>query len=185
MIRDQSGLPFFLTGRLGLYDPQNPDNEVQDSWDRESIEIGGSPILYYRLLTKNAKIDPLYNEIRDKIWSEEPFKICALFTPARPLQPLDQFGIDNPVDVIFTFNRTAFLDAVRELPTSGSLIFSVVDRTWWEVIQSNINITEDLDRMLWSRHRLQAYARSYQPTATEHDPARMGFVTNKTDLPIR
>jgi hypothetical protein len=183
MIRRPNGTPYVVPGRLGLYSPNNPDHSLMDRIDMEAIKMGGSPILYYRVIIKGAKVDPLYHEIRDKLYAP-PVEICSVFSPPTPLQNQDQFGIDSPTDVLFTFNLTNFTTTAGELPTTGSLIFTVVDRNWWEIIQPNINILTDMDRMIWNKLRVQVNARKYQPTATEHDPGRYGYATN-VGFPIR
>lgn len=183
MIKRTNGTPYVLPGRLGLYSPSSPDHDLMDRIDQEAIRMGGSPILYYRLIMQGAKVDPLYHEIRDKLYAP-PVEVCTLFQPPTPLQNIDPYGIDNPTDILFTFNKTHFLAQVGELPTAGSQIYTIVDNNYWEIIQPNINIVTDMDRMIWGNIRIQVNARRYQQTSTEHDPGKMGYETNVA-FPVR
>ena len=181
-LRRPDGKPCRPTGRLATFEPATTEHDLFDRYDQEAIQIGSSPLLYYRLRVSGSKVDPLYNEIRDKIYDIEPYNVCGHWKPATPMQGIELFGIDSPVDTMFFFNRVQFLSVVNEPPTSGSLLFSCVDRIAWEIIQTSTNIASDGDRFKWGRHRFLVIARNYQPTATENDPFGLGTATN-TQVP--
>ena len=154
-------------GSIRSYRPGGQDQKLLSSLDREQIELAGSPIVYYPAFV-DQQFDPVYMESRDTIIAQEGFRLYAQFEPVRPIQSLAGFGIDSPDEMLFNFNLEKFKCVVGQMPKVKSLVYCEWDRTWWEVIQNDL----DQPFKLWTKFRLQVVTKKYQRSRTEQNPTR-------------
>ncbi len=161
------GTQYELGGKESLksYRPGAQDQTLFDSWDKEQIELGGSPVVYHPVKV-DTDYDDVYMESRDQTIVQEGYKIYASFEPIRPIQEMSAFGIDSPDEMLFNFNLTEWRDVIGSMPALKSLFFCEWDNTWWEVIQNN----QGEIYKLWTKFRLQVVARKYQRSRADQHP---------------
>lgn len=171
MIKNVDGSPYQTTGSLQQYNPQNVEFDLFNSWDQESIEIGGSPVYYYEVFIQSNTLDPLYLEDRGKIFSPTPVCLYAIYDPVPAQNYMTTFGIDAPDEIMFEFNYRAVLEALGHPPKVGSRLFTPHRREHWEIIQRGDEVYK-----MWGQLRLQVMCVRFQETLTTSN----GKVTEKT-----
>lgn len=180
-IRKTDGSNYNVGGRKALqsYRPDGQDIKLLDEWDQEQINLAGSPIIYYPCYI-DTDYDTLYMESVDSIIAQEGYRLICQFEPVRPTQDLGAFGIDSPDEVLFNFNLTKWKEIVGEMPRVKSLLFAEWDKTFWEIIQGNL----ENPFKLWSKFRLEVIARKYQPSRSETHPTRKDSKDNSLNIEL-
>lgn len=137
MIKNPNGTPYEVSGSLVQYDPNSPNMALYDVWDQDAIKIGGTPIYYFEVFISTTGIDPIYNESRNKVWSQFPVQLYGVYDPIASLNDMGLFGIDSPSEIVIEFNRKAVLDAIGHPPKNGSRIRTPHMQEDWEIVQVN------------------------------------------------
>lgn len=163
MLKNPDGSPFQLSD-LQNYDRDNPEFELINDWDKEVIEIGGSPIFYYEVMIQANTIDPLYLEDRGKLWNPNPVCLHAIYDPVPSQNYMTTFGIDAPDEVMFEFNYRDVIEKLGHPPRIGSRIFTPHRRENWQIAQIG-----DEQYQLWGQTRLQVMCKKFQETLTTAD----------------
>lgn len=163
-IFSSDGTPYQLAGSLQQYDPENPDLKLFNLWDQEAIQIGGSPIWYYKCLIQYQTLDKLYYEDKGKIWSPIGTQLVALYEPQSSNVSIGQLGYDGMIDVVFELNYQYVKDTLGEIPARGSKIFTPHKRETWVVINP---ITDEYK--LWGTLRLKLYCTKFQEDRNENN----------------
>ncbi len=178
-ISKQDGSPYIIGGKDSLrsYRPGSQDHKQLDEWDQEQIELAGSPIILYTCYI-DTNYDQLYMESVDSIISQEGYKLFAQFDPVRPMQDLGPFGIDSLDEVFFNFNITKWKETVGQMPKIKSLIFTVWDKSWFEIIQND----QEKSYKLWKKYRLQVHCKKYQPSRSENNSTRRDSGDNSIQI---
>ena len=169
-LQNADGSPYQAVGSLQQFDPENPEHCLFNLWDQELIEISGSPIFYYEVLIQSGTIDPIYREDRNKIFSNNPIQLYALYEPIPSQNYQNMFGIDSPDEMVFEVNLQAAKTAVGHLPKVGSRIYTPHKREDWRLIQRNVG-----EFKLWGEIRLQLLCERFQESVTTGE----GRVTQK------
>jgi len=89
---------------LNFFDDSNPDKDLFNLIDDETIRISGSKVNIYKYYP-SQEYDDVYMESRSKTISKEPITVFAHYEPKAVEQNLNQFGISLENDQIFTFNK--------------------------------------------------------------------------------
>lgn len=89
---------------LNFFDDSNPDRDLFNLIDDETIRISGSKVNIYKYYP-SQEYDDVYMESRSKAISKEPITVFAHYEPKAIEQNLNQFGISLENDQIFTFNK--------------------------------------------------------------------------------
>ena len=160
-ILNPDGSSFQPTGDLRQFDPQNPEHDLFNVWDQESIEIGGTPLYYYDVFINVNSIDELYVEARDKFWSQNPIEIQGYYQPIPSQNFQNMFGIDSPDEMMFEFNYRHVLSRLNKPPKIGARIYSPHKRQNWVIIQRNVE-----EFKLWGELRLQVMCMKFQESLT-------------------
>jgi len=161
MIRNIDGTPYRVTGNVQQFDPGDPDYDLFNLWDQESIRRGGSPVEYYEVFITQQSIDPLYSESRAKVWSQHPIQLWCFYEPIPATNNLGMFGIDAPDEMVFEFNYAEVLQLLGKPPKIGSRLFSPHLREHWEIIQCNTGEYKG-----WNVIRIQMICRRFQESLT-------------------
>lgn len=169
-LRNQDGTPYTLRGSVQQYDPLDRTHDLFNLWDQEAILRGGSPIFYHEVIIGQNMIDPLYNEARNKLFSNHPVQLWCTYEPIPSQNMLNNFGIDAPDEITFELNYRAVLRAVGHPPKIGSRLFTPHLRENWEIIQRNLG-----EFKLWGALRLELICRRFQENLVTGD----GKVTQK------
>ena len=175
MIRNQDGTPYNPDCTTAAqFDPDSPDHQLMDEIDQESIDLGGAPVEYYRVLV-DGNADEFYGEQREKRYAQKLYKLMAHWEPVQPDWTWLSGGAGFTSDelTIFSFNRKTFLEKVGEMPRIGSLIKTCTEGVFWEITKVNVNI-EGEDRKLWGKHRVAVVCQKYQATITDPSPTGLG-----------
>lgn len=170
-IRNCDGTPYKLSGSLDMFDPNNPEHFLLNSFDSELIDIAGTPILYFEVFIQRQTIDPLYREDRGKLFSNNPITLNGYYDPIPSQNYMNMFGIDAPDEVQFQFNYRAVLKAIGHPPKIGSRLYTPHKGENWVVIQRNVG-----DFFLWGELRLTIIAQRFQESVTTGE----GRVTQNT-----
>lgn len=158
MIKNSDGTPLQLnSSELRMFDPENPDLTLLNSFDAEAIRIGGSPIFYYELFVPPSTIDPLYLESRGKLFSNNPVQLYAMYEPIPSQNFQGNFGIDAPDEIIFELNYREVLKILGHPPKDGSRIFTPHKRENWMIIQRNAG-----EFRMWGELRIQLICQRFQ-----------------------
>ncbi|HUS50892.1 MAG TPA: hypothetical protein VMZ91_12060 [Candidatus Paceibacterota bacterium] len=178
-ITKPDGSSYLLGGKDSLksYRPDSQDQKQFDEWDQEQIELAGSPIMYYPCYI-DTDYDHLYMESIDSIIAQEGYELYAKFEPVRPMQDLGPFGIDSLDELFFNFNLTKWREIVGQMPKIKSLIFTVWDKAWFEIIQND----QEQPYKLWKKYRLQVHVKKYQPSRAENNPTRRDSGDNSIQI---
>jgi len=174
MLRDQNGNCYRTAGSMQQFDPNNPDLNLFNHWDAESIRIGGSPIYYFECLIQPQSIDQLYLEDRGKIFSQIPVELYAFYEPIASQNAQGTFGIDSPDEMIFELNYDYVLKTLGHPPKVGSRIFTPHLRENWVIVQRNTG-----EFKMWNVLRLQILAQKFQESVTTGE----GKVTQNSKVP--
>ncbi len=89
---------------LNFFDQTNPDIDLFNLIDDETIRISGSKVAVYKYYP-SEEYDEVYMESRSKTVSKEPVILFAHYEPKAVEQALGQFGIEVDNDQVFTFNK--------------------------------------------------------------------------------
>src|ERR1035437_712684 len=139
MILKPDGTPVVLLGRDD-YRSYRPDDDTDidlfNKYDQELLELSGAPIIYYPCYI-DTNYDSLYQESIDSVIAQEGYKLYSYYQPVRPIQSLNVFGIDSNDELYFNFNIAKWKEIVVAMPIVKSIIFSVFDKTYWEIIQAD------------------------------------------------
>lgn len=160
-IKNLDGTPYVASGSVQQYDPSNPEHDLFNLWDEEIIRIGGSPIMYYEVFINTGDIDTVYNEARNKIFSNNPVQLYGLYEPIRSQNQMMAFGFDSPDQMMFELNYNAVLCTLGHMPKIGSRLYTPHLRENWEIVQLNRG-----EFKLWGALRLQIVAVRYQESVT-------------------
>lgn len=161
MVRNPDGTPFKVVGSIQQFDPDSPDVELLSSFDAESIRIYGVSIFYHEVFISTPSIDPLYQESRSKVWSQNPVELFAYYEPIPSTNNLGTFGIDAPDEIAFELNYRDVLQKLGHPPKIGARIFTPHLRENWEIIQRNTG-----EYKMWNVFRLQLICRRFQESLT-------------------
>lgn len=169
-INNPDGSVYKVSGTLQQFDPANPEHDLFNLWDQESIEIGGSPLFYYECIINLNSIDELYVEARDKIYN--PCHVClyGYYEPIPSQNYMSVFMMDSPDEIMFEFNYRHVIRQLGHLPKIGSRIWSPQKRENWRIIQRNVQTFK-----LWGELRLQVMCERFQESLTDNN----GRVTAK------
>jgi hypothetical protein len=100
---------------LNLFDPSNPDINLFNSIDAETIRLSGSKMYLYKYFQSTSNYDEVYMEDREKVISREPIVIIGHYDPTVLEEGLAQFGIEMTNDQLFTFNKS-YIEALVGRP---------------------------------------------------------------------
>jgi len=89
---------------LNFFDQSNPDIDLFNLIDDETIRISGSKVSIYKYFP-SQEFDEVYMESRSKTIAKEPIVLFAHYEPKAIEQALTQFGIEVDNDQVFTFNK--------------------------------------------------------------------------------
>lgn len=89
---------------LNFFDDSNPDKDLFNLIDDETIRISGSKVAVYKYYP-SQEFDEVYMESRSKTISKDPIILFAHYEPKAVEQALNQFGIQIDNDQAFTFNK--------------------------------------------------------------------------------
>ncbi len=134
-IYNPDGTPYQPKGSLQQFDPQGSAHDLFNRFNREIIEIGGSPVFYYEMFVGSQDIDHLFIEARNKMWSQHPVEFMAMYDPASPTMAMTMYGPDagNNAMVFYT-NYQHFLDKIGHPPVIGSRIHTPQLRENWKIM---------------------------------------------------
>jgi hypothetical protein len=135
MIYRHDGKPYAVAGSRQQFDDANPEHDLFNIWDQESIMIGGSPLFYYELFIDTNQIDPIYLETRTKLFSPTPVQLYCVYEPIASQNNQTPFGIDSPDDMIFELNYRATLNTLGHVPKIGSRLFTPFLKENWVIIE--------------------------------------------------
>lgn len=135
MIFRNDGKPYAVTGSRQQFDDGLPEHDLFNTWDEESIKVGGSPIFYYELFVDTNNVDPIYLETRTKMFNPHPVQLYATYEPVPSQNLQTAFGIDSPDEMIFDLNYRAVLRDLGYAPKIGSRIFSPFLKENWVIIE--------------------------------------------------
>lgn len=159
-ILNPDGTPYRLTPYQN-YDPNNPDIDLFDEWDAESIRMGGTPVYYYKCFV--TAIDRTYLESRSKIWADQPIELFATYDPVAAQQALGPYGIDSLDEITLDCNYKDVIRRVGEMPRPGSRIMTPHLREHWEVIQCSL-----AEFRGWRAVRLQIVCQRFPTSLTDN-----------------
>lgn len=129
------GSTYQTKGSVQQFDPKGSANELFNRYNKEIIEIGGSPIFYHELFIPSQSIDKLYIESRSKMWSQHPIEVMASYEPLAPQLRMSLFGPDGHSEsMVFYTNYQHFLERVGHPPVIGSRIYTPQMKENWEVL---------------------------------------------------
>jgi hypothetical protein len=170
MILKPDGTPLQIQGRDSYksYRPNDTtDIDLFNTYDQDLLEVAGAPIIYYPCYI-DTNYDSLYQESIDSIITQEGYQLFSYYQPVRPLQNLNVFGIDSNDELYFNFNIAKWKEVVGNMPLVKSLIFSVFDKTYWEIVQMD----QEIPYRLWNKFRLQVHTKKYQISRSDKNPTR-------------
>lgn len=176
-LKKLDGTPYQLNGSVQMFDPNSRMHDLFNLWDQEAILRGGSPIYYYEVIITPNMIDSVYNEARNKIFSNNPVQLWCTYEPIPSQNLLNQFGIDAPDEMKFELNYRAFLQNVGHPPKIGSRLFSPHLGQNWNIIQRNTG-----EYKMWGALRLELICQLFQEDVVTGE----GRVTQKQpDIKIK
>jgi len=161
MIYNCDGTPYKPSGTYQQYNPNNPEHDLFNSWDQESLRRGGSPIFYYEVFIQPQTVDPIYFEDRGKLFSPISVELWGNYEPVPSQNYMSAFGIDAPDEMRFEVNYRATLKSIGHPPKIGSRIFTPHLRENWVVIQRNLG-----EFKLWGALRLELICQRFQESLT-------------------
>jgi len=137
---NKDGSAYKPNGSLVQFDPTNPNHDLFNKVDQENILLGGSSLLYRKILIQFETMDRLYLEDRSKLWNPSPVEIFGVYEPVEPQNPSIVHGIDSgESSVMFTCNYRAVLQALGEQPTRGSIIFTPHLKENWVIVDVRLS----------------------------------------------
>lgn len=158
------GTPYQL-GALRAYNPSSPEYELFNEWDAESIRQGGSPIYYHELTFASSQVDPVYQEVRSKLWNPHPVELWCYYEPIPSQNALGVAGIDSMDEMVFECNWKDVLDRLGRygmgLPKPGSRIRSPHLNEDWELVQAALGEFRG-----WQAIRVQLICKRFQESLT-------------------
>lgn len=176
-LKNLDGTPYQLRGSVQMYDPNDRNHDLFNLWDQEAIKRGGSPIYYYEVVITPNMIDPIYNEARNKIFSNNPIQLWCNYEPIPSQNLLNQFGIDAPDEMKFELNYRSVLQSLGHPPKIGSRLFTPHLRENWVIVQRNL-----AEFKLWGALRIELICQRFQEDVVTGE----GKVTQKQpDLKIK
>lgn len=173
-LRNKDGSIYKTSGSISQLVPDSPSHDLFNLWDQESIKAGGSPILYYEVIIPRNSVDPLYLESRDKLWTQTPIELFAVYDPIPSQMFQGTEGIDGPDTIVFYTNYKYTIDTLGHLPIVGSRIYTPHLRENWEVIDRKLG-----DFYRWKIYRIEIHCKRFQETLTTGE----GQVTQGTPSP--
>lgn len=171
-IRNPDGSMYEPSGSLEQYDPTNQEHDLFNLWDTEQIRLDGSPVEYYEVLIDINRIDELYVEARDKLFSPCSIKLYAYYDPQPSNHMQGLFGIDSPNDeTLMEFNFRDVMDRTSNRGLKvGSRIWTPHKRENWVIVKPQVQVFKQ-----WGQLRLQCMCVRFQESLTTMD----GEVTKK------
>lgn len=119
--------------KLSPYGDNNPDVNLFNSLDQEIIEHGGSD-LYYIKFMRSENYDTLYEEDRDKVYSNKTI-LRGHYNPMPFAQEMSQFGIDIKNDQSFVFNKDYIMKKLGRAPIAGDIIQPRFQNVFFEITE--------------------------------------------------
>jgi hypothetical protein len=171
MIRNPDGTPYQVSGSLNVYNGNEMERELLNTYDAEIIKINGTPLYYYEFLADANTIDPTYYEARGALYSPVPVLLYAYYDPITSQNYQNMFGIDSPNMTTFELNYQATQEAIGHLPLVGSRLFTPHRGENWRIIQRGAG-----DWKLWGQIRLILECEQFQESLTRGE----GRVTQNT-----
>ena len=107
---------------LSLFDPGNPDLNLFNIIDDETIRLSGSKLYYYKYFQSEGTIDAVYMEERDKVIHSEPLELFGHYNPTPIEENLSQFGIELTNDQLFVFNKSSIEFSLGRKPIPHDII---------------------------------------------------------------
>jgi hypothetical protein len=135
MIYRSDGLPYSPTGSRQQFDDGLPEHDLFNTWDEESIKIGGTPLFYHELYIDTNNVDPIYLESRVKMFNPHPVQLYATYEPVPSQNMQTAFGIDSPDEMVFDLNYRAVLRDLGHVPKIGSRLFTPFLKENWVIIE--------------------------------------------------
>lgn len=160
-IRNCNGTPYKLSGSLQMFDPENPEQFLLNSFDSEIIRIAGTPIYYYEVFIQKQTINRIYREDRGKVWANKGIQLYGFYDPIPSQNYLNQFGVDSPDEIQFQFNFREVIKILGHPPKVGSRLFTPHKSEYWEIVQRNAG-----DFFLWGELRLTLICKRFQESLT-------------------
>lgn len=168
-----SGEVYKPSGSLAQTQPGNtPSQELFNNYDIELINLGGSPIFYYEYIPSPSSFDPLYVESRNKIYSQFPIELKAIYDPIPSQMLQTTFGIDSPDSITFQLNYRSVVSALGHLPIIGSRIYTPHLGENWEIKTRHLG-----EFFKYKVYRLTLECIRFQETLTTNE----GKVTKDTE----
>lgn len=161
MITNPDGSEYRTRGTVQYFNPNGKESDLFNKWDEEAIRQYGSPVFYYEVFIPTASIDPIYLESRDKIFSNHPRKLYAMYEPIPAQNYSSTMGIDAPDEIVFELNYRAVLREIGHPPKIGSRIFTPHKGENWVIVQRNVG-----EFKLWGEYRLNLICQRFQENIT-------------------
>jgi hypothetical protein len=109
------------TGKLRLFDLDNPDIDLFNYVDDELIRLAGSELLVYKY-ERDENFDDLYEENRIKAINPNPILVEGHYDPRMFEENLTEFGIEMTNDQLFTFNKQYIEEKIGRPLIPGDII---------------------------------------------------------------
>lgn len=150
-------------GSMQQFDPKGQSHDLFNRFNKEIIEIGGSPIFYFEMFVGKQNIDPIYVESRSKMWSQHPIELMAMYEPLSPQLAMTLFGPDAASNtMVFYTNYQHFLDKVGHPPVVGSRIYTPQLKEHWEILDRRSGGYQN-----WGVVTLEIHCVRFQETSTQ------------------
>ena len=154
------GSTYCPTGSLQQFDDKLPERNLFNTYDAESIRLGGSPLFYFELFIDINNIDPLYVESRAKIFSQNPVQLWCVYEPVPSQNMQTAFGLDSPDEMTFDLNYQETLTILGHAPKIGSRVRTPFLNEDWVIIERKLG-----EFKLYNALRLQLICQRFQEDA--------------------
>jgi len=120
---------------LSLFDPNNPDLNLFNMIDDETIRLSGSKLQYYKYFQSGGTIDAVYMEERDKVIHSQPLEVFGHYNPTPIEENLSQFGIELTNDQLFVFNKSSIELSLGRSPIPHDIIKPKFQNIKYEIFE--------------------------------------------------
>ena len=120
---------------LSLFDPNNPDLNLFNIIDDETIRLSGSKLQYYKYFQSEGTVDAVYMEERDKVVHSEPVEVFGHYNPTAIEENLTQFGIELTNDQLFVFNKSSIEFSLGRRPIPHDIIKPKFQNVKYEIFE--------------------------------------------------
>lgn len=151
------GSAYCPTGSLQQFDDKLPERDLLNTYDAETIRLGGSPLFYFELFIDINNIDPLYIESRAKIFSQNPIQLWCVYEPVPSQNMQTAFGLDSPDEMTFDLNYRETLAILGHPPKIGSRLRTPFLNEDWVIIERKLG-----EFKLYNALRLQLICQRFQ-----------------------